>query len=96
MLSCWGLLHKNIRHLTAICGFNRQFCQQLPRSRFDLDWLHCATDRPSYKDAFLTDASKNRKRIRKGNKGRKGLRKERKKRREKMEREEKKEKKKRK
>ena len=42
MLSCWGLLHKNIRHLTAICGFNRQFCQQLPCSRFDLDWLHCA------------------------------------------------------
>ena len=54
------------------------------------------TDRPSYKDAFLTDASKNRKRMRKGNKGRKGLRKERKKRREKMKREEKKEKKKRK
>ena len=54
------------------------------------------TDGPSYKDAFLTDASKNRKRMRKGNKGRKGLRKERKKRREKMKREEKKEKKKRK
>ena len=50
------------------------------------------TDGPSYNDAFLTDASKNRKRMRKGNKGRKGLRKERKKRREKMKREEKKEK----
>ena len=36
------------------------------------------TDGPSYKDAFLTDASKNRKRMRKGNKGRKELRKERK------------------
>ena len=43
------------------------------------------TDKPSYRDTFLMNASKNRKR-------RKGLRKERKKRREKMKREEKKEK----
>ena len=26
------LQHKSKRHLTAICGFKRQFCQQLPRS----------------------------------------------------------------
>ena len=41
------------------------------------------TNRPSYRDTFLTDASKNRKRMRKENTGRKRLRKERKKRRKK-------------